>query len=142
MSSKKMNYDKLIEFLEKKDTFSHYSQIKITKLEEGYVEAQADMSNGICQNYFNGLHGGYMATMTDLLAGTAALSYGKVSMTLQSNLNCIHSVSSGIIRGVGKVIHHGRTTAVVDVYLYGDQEKLICKATYTMFIKDIPLVLE
>ncbi len=142
MSQNQIDYNRLITFLEEHDTFSHYCKIKITKLEEGYVEAQADMENGICQNYFNGLHGGFMATMTDLLAGTAALSYGKMCMTLQSNLNCIRSVSSGIIRGVGKVLHHGRTTAVVDAYLYDDQDRLICKATYTMFIKDQTLVLD
>ena len=58
---------------------------------------------------------------------------------LEINANHISSIQSGLVRGVGKIIHAGRRTHVWQVDIFDDQTKLLCTGRLTVMI--VPLIM-
>ena len=75
-------------------------------------------------NYFGNAHGGYLFTLCDQIAGLVAISTGDYAVTLQSNINYLE----------GLCVHNGKTTKVVEVVITNQEEKILTRATFTMYV--------
>lgn len=86
------------------------------------------------------LHGGANAVLIESIAsmGSALLcDLTKESpVGLEINANHIRSVKSGLVKGIGNIIHIGKTTHVWQVDIFDENtSKLICTGRLTLLIK-------
>lgn len=87
-----MDFEKLIIHRNEKNNFANLLGIRITKISEGY--AQAEMStNPKLLNPIGSLHGGCLFSIADTVGGAAACSHGEYVTTIDSN---IHYLRAGI----------------------------------------------
>jgi len=85
------------------------------------------------------VHGGFAATVLDSAMGCAVhttLPARVAYTTLELKLNFLKPVkiSTGLVRGIGTVIHAGRTTALAEGRLVGADGTLYAHATTTCLI--------
>ncbi|HUJ93066.1 MAG TPA: PaaI family thioesterase [Gaiellaceae bacterium] len=71
--------------------------------------------------------GGFIAflNLPDGAAGTA---------TIESKTNFLGPVRSGYVHAIGRPLHTGRRTIVVDTELYDDEGKLVARVTQTQAV--------
>lgn len=87
------------------------------------------------------VHGGVIFTIADTAMSMALLSVIPSATpfgTIEAKINYIRPASSGDLLAEGKIIHQGRTTAVMEATVYnliGDQQKVIAKVMGTFYIK-------
>jgi uncharacterized protein (TIGR00369 family) len=85
------------------------------------------------------VHGGFAATVLDSAMGCAVhttLPARVAYTTLELKLNFLKPVktSTGLVKGIGTVIHAGRTTALAEGRLVGSDGTLYAHATTTCLI--------
>ena len=86
-------------------------------------------------NFFGQAHGGYLFTLGDQVAGLVALSTGVYAVTLQSSINYLSPAHlADQLTVEGNCVHNGKTTKVVDVTITNQEDKVISKATFTMYV--------
>ena len=86
-------------------------------------------------NYFGNAHGGYLFTLCDQVAGLVAISTGDYAVTLQSNINYLKAGHlSDDLKIEGLCVHNGKSTKVVDVLVTNQEEKILTRATFTMYV--------
>ena len=86
------------------------------------------------------VHGGFGATILDSAMGCAVhstLKAGDIYTTLELKINFLRPLSSttGAVRGIGTVIHSGRTTALAEGRLEDAAGKIYAFATTTCLIR-------
>ena len=85
------------------------------------------------------VHGGFAATLLDSAMGCAVYSTVKPGATyttveLKVNLIKAMTVDTGLVRGIGRVLHRGRSTAVAEGRLEDASGTLLAHATTTCLI--------
>lgn len=85
------------------------------------------------------VHGGFAATVLDSAMGCAVYSLvnlGETYTTIELKVNYLKpiTVATGPLRGIGKVLHRGRRTAVAEGRLEDAAGKLLAHATTTCLI--------
>lgn len=86
-------------------------------------------------NYFGNAHGGYLFTLCDQVAGLVVISSGDYAVTLQSNINYLKAGHlSDQLKIEGLCVHNGKTTKVVEVVITNQEEKILTRATFTMYV--------
>jgi uncharacterized protein (TIGR00369 family) len=86
------------------------------------------------------VHGGFGATLLDSAMGCAVhttLAPGDVYTTLEFKINFVRALThdKGEVRGIGRVINAGRTTAIAEGRIEDREGKLYAFATSTCVIK-------
>jgi uncharacterized protein (TIGR00369 family) len=88
-------------------------------------------SNGI-------MHGGALMSMADAVGGMVAMANlpeGAVgTSTINSATNFLRALRSGHAHAVGRPLHRGRTTIVVDTELLDDDGRLLGRVTQTQAV--------
>ncbi len=117
------------------NTMSAYLGISITKIDENSVEGEMIVQNYLKQPY-GILHGGASVVLAETLGSLASnlcieKDYNTVGLDI--NANHIRAVKSGIVLGMTKPIHIGRSTHVWEIKLYND-DKSTCISRLTMAI--------
>lgn len=80
--------------------------------------------------------GGVLATLADAVMGTAIFTTGYIYRTIEMCLNYIApAFEDDVTTAEGRIIHLGKTLAMVEGSLFNKEGKLIAKAKGT-FIKD------
>ena len=118
-----------------KNTMSSHLGIIITEISRDTLEGTMPVTSNIMQPY-GIVHGGASVTLAETLGSLASnLCIDQKSNTvgLEINANHIRAVKGGIIKGITKPIHIGRSTHVWEVMLFND-EKVICISRLTMAI--------
>ena len=81
------------------------------------------------------VHGGANVVLAETIASTAANAVVDLEKSycvgLEINANHIRSVREGLITGVARPIHLGRTTQVWHIDLYNDAGKITCVSRMT-----------
>jgi acyl-CoA thioesterase len=54
------------------------------------------------------LHGGAISTLADVTAGISIISFGKLCLTLNANINYVKPAKQGKIKAVANVLHRSR----------------------------------
>lgn len=86
------------------------------------------------------LHGGANVVLAETLGSLASsltidLSK-KACVGLEVNANHLRSVREGLVRGIAKPIHLGRSTQVWEIRILDEKDKLCCISRLTMAILD------
>ena len=90
---------------------------------------------------FGVMHGGALAAVADSAVAIALwglLGADQIFTTIEMKINYIDPVSTGEVIAEGKIIHCGRRTAIGDVTLKDQNERLVakCLATYIILPAD------
>ena len=88
------------------------------------------------------VHGGLIATMTDVAAGTMALEADNCEhniVTQNCNLHFLRPAQGKMLRAVAKIIRKGRRVCVIDVDCFDDDGKLCTHAVYEVAYLDVPV---
>jgi 1,4-dihydroxy-2-naphthoyl-CoA hydrolase len=87
------------------------------------------------------LHGGANVVLAETLGSIAAsLTVNREKQAvvgLEINANHIKSVREGLVRGIAKPIHLGKTTQVWEIKIVNEANRLCCISRLTMSILDI-----
>ncbi len=81
------------------------------------------------------LHGGASVVLAESVASvgaSAAALPDKVAFGLEINANHIRPAKDGLLRATGTPLHNGRTTAVWEVRIEDERERLICVSRVTL----------
>lgn len=113
--------------------------IRLVEVERGRAvfEMTPDESH---YNPLGMVHGGVAATILDSAMGCslhALLEPDNRYTTIEMKVNYLKAMTTatGRVRGVGTVVHLGRTTALSEGRLIGEDETLYAHATSTLLIK-------
>ncbi len=86
-------------------------------------------------NPYGKAHGGYLYTLCDSMAGLVGYSLGSYTVSLQGNINYIKEAKlNDTLHIYGTYSHDGKTTKVADVLIKNQDDKIICKSTFTLFV--------
>ena len=81
------------------------------------------------------VHGGANVVLAETIASTAANAVVDLEhyycVGLEINANHIRPVSRGIVTGIARAVHLGRTTQVWHIDLYNDEKKQTCISRMT-----------
>jgi uncharacterized protein (TIGR00369 family) len=115
--------------------FVRHVGLRLESLRKGLCEVclQVDAVHG---NAYGGLHGGVIATLVDTVSGVAAwtmASPGERVATVELKVNFIAALQAHDVelRASGRVVHRGRTTAVVEADVTTDQGRLVARGLGT-----------
>ncbi|VBB06309.1 Hypothetical protein LUCI_1539 [Lucifera butyrica] len=118
-----------------RNPFVKLLDISVVKFQEGMAELSMPVISGKHTNLHGFAHGGSLFSLADTAMGAACGSLGKRVVTLTMSMNFVKSAGPGeVARSIGRVIHNGRTTMVVEAEIFDANEKLLAKATGTFFV--------
>ena len=121
-----------------KNTLMEQLDIKCVEIGDDYVVSTMPVNSKTHQP-MGLLHGGASAALIESIASmgsTLLIDIRKEHpVGLEINANHISSIQSGMVRGVGKIVHAGRRTHVWQVDIFDDQtNKLLCTGRLTVMI--------
>ena len=114
------------------NAFAIHNGITVRQLELGKAEAQLTM----CDNHRNPhgkLHGGAYYTLADCAGGTACRTDGRKYVTLDGTIHFIRAAEQGVVTASAEVVHHGRTTSLVQIEIKGEDGTLYATGDFTFF---------
>jgi uncharacterized protein (TIGR00369 family) len=93
-----------------------------------YVEGRYCNAQGIA-------HGGVLAAFCDTVMGVSTRTVGCRVTTIEINMNYIRPVTAGqVIHGVGRIVHQGKRTIIVECECSDDEGSVVAKARSSFFI--------
>ncbi|WP_140396451.1 PaaI family thioesterase [Gordonibacter sp. An230] len=102
-------------------------------LRRGYVRNRVKVPQDAA-NLFRRAHGGFLMFLVDVTACMAGYSMGKHNVTQHVSLDFVRGVSLGDELAIeARVLHDGRTTALVDTRVLDSVGRLCVKASCTLF---------
>jgi 1,4-dihydroxy-2-naphthoyl-CoA hydrolase len=109
--------------------------MKLFRIEPGVAEVTMPVDPLKHTNLYKVSHGGCLASVADTAMGVACGSLGRRVVTLEMNINFLKAADAGtIVHAVGRVIHNGRQTLVVECDVVGAEDKLLAKARGTFYV--------
>ncbi|TNF43005.1 MAG: hotdog fold thioesterase [Cytophagales bacterium] len=122
-----------------RDTLVQHLGIVFTAVGEDYLEATMPVDARTKQP-MGLLHGGANVVLAETLGSLASsltidLSK-KACVGLEVNANHLRSVREGLVKGIAKPIHLGRSTQVWEIRILDEKDKLCCISRLTMAILD------
>lgn len=84
------------------------------------------------------LHGGALVSLADTLGATCAflnLPAGATTSTLESKTNFFRPVTAGVVHGVTRPLHVGRTVIVVQTDLVDAEGRRVAQVTQTQTVR-------
>lgn len=109
--------------------------MQVDKIENGVAELTVPIKPGLLNSAAT-VHGGALASMADCAAGAAAFSTVPIDqhcITTDLHMTYMKSVSEGVLRCVGNVIHQSRRKLAVEASIH-QGEALIAKAQVSFMI--------
>jgi uncharacterized protein (TIGR00369 family) len=83
------------------------------------------------------LHGGVLMALADTVGAMCAflnLPEGAGTATIESKTNFFRPVTAGVVRGLARPLHVGRTTIAVQTELRDDRDRLVGLVTQTQAV--------
>ena len=131
-------YDGLKQYFQ--DTYRDNSYVKLLEMRLVHVEpGTATISMPVNPerhtNLYHVAHGGALASLADTVMGVACGSVGRRVVTLELNMNFIKAAEATTsVTGIGRVIHNGRNTLVVEGEILSADEIVLLKARGTFYV--------
>lgn len=125
----------LIQRLNSSSQYLQSNDMKVVDIDRGFARVEMIIDEHIL-NIHGFIHGGALFSLADTVAGAASFATGRDSVTLTGSINYIKPGKGGKLIGVATEISAGRTTGVYEVFIYNDEQVLLCRATFTMFFLD------
>ena len=134
-------YDRILRFLNENDHFAKENGMVVTRLEEGASEAVLTAS----ERHFNGvgiIMGGALFTLTDFAFAAALNSFGFRAVGMNASTSFLKpgkGVPGAKFTARATLVSKTRRTAVFDVNVYDDANRLLTHSIMTGFISETPL---
>lgn len=107
---------------------------KVISIDRGVVTVELKIEHRHT-NIYQIAHGGVIMSLCDMTMGAACLSLEKKVVTVDFNINIIHSIDEDDVASVkGYVIHNGKSTIVAECEVKNKADKLCAKARGTFFV--------
>lgn len=126
------NNDELMKRLNSSTKFLQNNNMKIVEVRRGFAKIKMKIDDKLL-NIHGFLHGGALFSLADTVAGAASFATGRDSVTLNGSINYIKPGTNGTIYGIAQEISAGRTTGVYEVFIFNENDQLLCHATFTMY---------
>ena len=121
----------------KDTTIMGFLGIEITERGDDYLKGTMPVDHRTHQP-MGILHGGASVVLAETLGSSATSMCLDLSeeycVGLDINANHIRAVRTGIVTGVAKPIHRGRSTHVWEIKIVDEQQRLVCVSRITMAI--------
>ena len=127
-----MNYEELKEKLQIQLRPVELKNLTLTDFYPGSCNLELELDEKQL-NHLGIVHGGITFAVCDSCAGITANSLDKPAVTLSANINYIKSLKAGKIRASSQTLHNGRTSLVINVKAYNDEDILIADANFTLY---------
>ncbi|MBE6969100.1 MAG: PaaI family thioesterase [Ruminococcaceae bacterium] len=115
--------------------------MRCTELSEGHCLYEVTVDERHLNGSGNG-HGGFLFTLADNAAGFAAVYSERGIRNLVTQTATVHYVRGARLGehlvAEGRLVHGGRSTALVNVEIRNDAGKLLLQGEFTMFYLDPP----
>jgi 1,4-dihydroxy-2-naphthoyl-CoA hydrolase len=135
--SQNISLDKLNEL--GKDNMTGLLGINFTKIGSDFLEATMPVDSRTKQP-FGILHGGANVVLAETLGSVASgltLDPEKqFSVGIEVNANHLKSVKEGLVKGIVRPIHLGKSTQVWEIKIYNSQEELSCISRITLAVME------
>jgi len=119
------------------NTLVSHLEIRFVETGDDFIKATMPVDNRTHQP-MGILHGGASVVLSETLASTGAyLSVDTSShfcVGLEINANHIRSIRTGLVTGIARPVHLGRTTQIWEVRISDEKERLICISRVTMAV--------
>ena len=112
--------------------FPRHCDIVLAELKRDYAEVYVDLSPELT-NYAGSAHGGLLFTMADYCASTTARTDGRKYVTLNAEAHYLKNAKSGRITAKSRLIRRGRTSVLVDVDVFSEENVLLFTSSITLF---------
>ena len=112
--------------------FSRTNGLVCTDLGDGYCVFETELTDSV-RNSYGIAHGSLIFALCDEAAGVATFFDGHDVVTQSANINYLRPVFSGKLRARADRIKKGRMTAVYEIRVFDDEERLLAHATMTFF---------
>tara|TARA_Y100001949_G_C15796022_1_gene247104 strand:- start:76 stop:495 length:420 start_codon:yes stop_codon:yes gene_type:complete len=113
--------------------------ICFTEVGSDYIKAEMPVDPKTTQP-FGLLHGGASVVLAETLGSVAAsvivTPLGKMAVGLEISANHIKGKKDGVVTGIAKPVHIGRSTHLWEIRITDEQNHLICLSKITMAIID------
>ena len=107
--------------------------IELLEAREGYVSAKVDVKEEF-QNIYGDLHGGFLYTIADNVAGIAACVYGYYVTTINGSIQYLRAGrNTKTVFCKAKAVKAGKTITVVQAELTDEKGLLLNTAEFTYF---------
>lgn len=120
-----------------KGTMMEFLEMEVIELGDDYVKGKLKMSEKVRQP-IGLLHGGASCVFAESLGSIGANLVIDPSkfycVGLDINANHLRSVREGLVYGVAKPLHIGKTTQVWEIKLTNEEDKLVCISRLTMAV--------
>ncbi len=128
-------YQKLMDYINNARGLPKYTGMTITKIEPNYCEGELRISPDVC-NYLGVVHGGCLAALADSVAGIAAVSSGRGTVTLSYGFNFLRQARGTKIRCIAQPEKVGRQISTFHCTLYDDADSLVASGLFTFYMTD------
>jgi len=119
------------------NTMGDHLGIVFTEIGDDYLKATMPVDHRTKQPY-GLLHGGASAVLAETLGSLAShlvVDSSKFNCVgIEINANHLRGVREGLVTGIVKPLHTGKTTHVWDIKLYDSRDKLVCVSRLTVAI--------
>lgn len=128
-------FDLLMNYVNNASGYDRHSGVRITKIAPNYCEGELTITPECC-NYLGIVHGGCLATLADTVAGTAACSTGRGTVTINYGLNFLRQATGSVIKCVAEPEKTGKTISVFRCSLTNDRDELVASGQFTFFMDE------
>jgi 1,4-dihydroxy-2-naphthoyl-CoA hydrolase len=117
-----------------KNTLMETLEIEFVDVGENYVTAKMPVNSKVYQPY-GILHGGATAALAETVGSCASALFvdtkTKIIKGIELSINHLKSKKEGVVFGIAKPIHKGRTTHLWEIRIVDEDDQLIsiCKLT-------------
>ena len=118
------------------NTIVEHLGIEFTEIGADYITATMPV-DGRTHQPMGILHGGASVVLAETVGSFAAqmaAEPGYYCVGLDINANHLKSVRSGVVTGIAKPIHIGRSTQVWEINITNEENKLVCVSRLTMSV--------
>lgn len=124
----------------------YYKEIYKTPILENFLELQvvelAEGKSVFCTktidkhgNIYGTVHGGTLASISDIVMGTSCLTLGKKVVTIDMNISYIKSAPTGsTITATGEVVSNGKTIMRTTGEIFDEQNQLLVRSQASYFV--------
>lgn len=124
----------------------YYKEIYKTTILENFLELQVvELAEGKStfsmrtaekhSNMYGTVHGGTLASISDIVMGSSCLTFGKRVVTIDMNVSYIKSAPSGsTLTAIGEVISNGKTIMRASGEIFDEQGQLLVRSQASYFV--------
>ena len=120
----------------RENTLMRHLGIEFTEFGDDYISATMPVDQRTHQP-MGLLHGGASVVLAETLGSTAATlacPVGFACVGLEINANHMRAVRSGLVTGITRALHIGKSTQVWEIKIYDQEQKMNCISRITLSV--------